>query len=178
MAKKHFKEVYNRIANAEIGSVISTMHEAGIECNSSIESMLRDMGHEQGKVWERIFDWGTCRTYIKKLAEIPEFKEPKHNIKVDDFFYNSWGWEQTNIDFYQVVKVTESTVTLRAVTSLLSSYSNEHMSGKVLPCADGFKDDKLIRKTPYYSMGKWWVPFEYGVGRFWENEEVDFSMYA
>lgn len=33
-------------------------------------------------------------------------------MKQDDIFVSSWGYEQTNVDFYEVVKVTAKTVTL------------------------------------------------------------------
>lgn len=29
-------------------------------------------------------------------------------VKVGDFFYSSWGYDQTNVDFYKVVEVTKS----------------------------------------------------------------------
>ena len=31
--------------------------------------------------------------------------KPKADIQVGDILYTSWGWEQTNIDFYQVTKL-------------------------------------------------------------------------
>lgn len=177
MAKKHITEIYQRIADATIGEIISTKR-SGIEYGSTIEDMLRTMGHQDGREYKRVFNWNTCQTYIEKLADIPMYKEPKHSIKVDDFICNTWGYEQTNVDFYQVVKVTDTSIFIRAVHSLLSSYDHQQMSGKVLPCADSFKDDKIIRKTPYYARGEWWTKFECGAGRLWKGEEVDFSRYA
>ena len=35
--------------------------------------------------------------------------------KVGDIFVSSWGYDQTNIDFYEVVKATKATVTVRAI---------------------------------------------------------------
>ena len=49
-------------------------------------------------------------------AEIKAEKVNKYGVKVGDLFYISWGYEQTNIDFYQVVKIVgESSVIVRAV---------------------------------------------------------------
>ena len=42
----------------------------------------------------------------------------KYGVKVGDVFYNSWGYEQTNIDFYEVVKLRGKTqIVLRAIAS-------------------------------------------------------------
>jgi hypothetical protein len=38
-----------------------------------------------------------------------------HGIKVGDIFYTSWGYEQTNTEFYQVTRATEASVWLRRV---------------------------------------------------------------
>lgn len=42
---------------------------------------------------------------LKETAKNLEFKNKKADIKVGDVLYTSWGWEQTNIDFYVVTKL-------------------------------------------------------------------------
>lgn len=42
----------------------------------------------------------------------------------DEFFYSSWGYEQTNIDFYKVLKRTAATVTLVAVEADITQSGN------------------------------------------------------
>lgn len=44
-----------------------------------------------------------------------EVVEP--TVKVGDFFYASWGWDQTNIDFYKVVGLTPKGVKIQHWTS-------------------------------------------------------------
>ncbi len=34
----------------------------------------------------------------------------KHTLKVGDILYSSWGYDQTNIDFYEIVRVSEKSV--------------------------------------------------------------------
>ena len=31
-------------------------------------------------------------------------EEFRRSLRVGDILYSSWGWEQTNIDFYQVIR--------------------------------------------------------------------------
>ena len=46
--------------------------------------------------------------------------------------YSSWGWEQTNIDFYRIEKRSGKFVTLIPITSDRTS-NDGHMTGKCLP---------------------------------------------
>lgn len=63
-----------------------------------------------------------------------------------EIFYNSWGFEQTNIDFYQVVKVSPKSITFRAVDKVKTYSSDISMSGKCKPFMNRFKNDKTIIK--------------------------------
>lgn len=40
-----------------------------------------------------------------------------HTVEVGAIFVANWGWEQTNIDFYQVVHVTPRTVVVQPIQS-------------------------------------------------------------
>lgn len=57
---------------------------------------------------------------------------------VGDILYSSWGYDQTNIDFYQVVKVTEKTITVKEI-SYKSEYDSS-MSGYKVPVKNAFID--------------------------------------
>ena len=35
-------------------------------------------------------------------------KKNKYGIKLGDLFYSSWGYEQTNVDFFQVIEIVGS----------------------------------------------------------------------
>lgn len=37
--------------------------------------------------------------------KVKEKPQPLHGVKVGDLFYSSWGYEQTNVDFFQVVSL-------------------------------------------------------------------------
>ena len=51
----------------------------------------------------------------KKRRE--ERKQFKHDYQIGDILYSSWGYDQTNIDFYEVVGLTAKTVTLQEIGS-------------------------------------------------------------
>lgn len=66
-----------------------------------------------------------------------------HDIKVGDIFYTSWGYDQTNIDFYEVVAVRGSRIDMKELYQ--QNVGHEGQDDKVIP-AEGpnrFKDDKI-----------------------------------
>jgi hypothetical protein len=176
--KKNASEVYGKIVNANIGELVSTRHKNGINYEYTITDALTEQGYKKGIDFDTTFDWGKCQTYIKKLAEIKPYAEPKHNIKAGDIFYNSWGYEQTNIDFYQVVSTTAKTITLRKIKGTSNDYDSYHMTGSKMPAKDSFCNAELIRKTPYLLGGEWRINFEYGAGSQWDGSPMSFSCYA
>lgn len=176
--KKNATEIYNKIVSARTGDLISTRHKNGIDYEYSITDALEQQGYKKGIAYDTIFDWAKCQTYIKKLAEIKPYQEPEHNIKVGDIFYNSWGYEQTNIDYYQVVSTTKKTITLRKIKGISNDYDSYHMTGTKTAVKDAFCSDEIIRKTPYLLDGEWRVNFEYGAGCKWDGEAMRYSCYA
>lgn len=53
---------------------------------------------------------------VSKKATKKATKANKFGVKVGDFFSASWGWEQTNVNFFQVIAlVGESSVRVREV---------------------------------------------------------------
>jgi hypothetical protein len=176
--KKCASEIYSKIVTAKIGELISVKHKNGINYEYSITDALTEQGYKKGIDFDSVFDWGRCQTYIKKLTEIRPYTEPKHNIKIGDIFYNSWGYEQTNIDFYQVVSTTAKTITLRAIKGASDDYNAYYMTGSKVAAKDNFCGDEPIRKTPYLMDGKWRISFEFGAGSQWDGSPMSYSCYA
>lgn len=69
----------------------------------------------------------------------------KHNFVVGDVLYSSWGYDQTNIDFYQVLKVTPSGVYIQRLLDETKSEPGEFMAGKCTP-----KRDESLKNTVAY----------------------------
>ena len=90
------------------------------------------------------------RLAIKKSNDEWKAKKKKENdklideVKVGDIFYASWGYEQTNIDFYQVVAKSKSMVTVKELNS--TREITGHDQGYLTPVKDSFYDDKEIKK--------------------------------
>lgn len=74
--------------------------------------------------------------------------------KIGDVFVNSWGYEQTNVDFYQVVKKTAKKLFLRKIGSRMTQ-TTSWASGYFVPVVDSFLSDEIITKCGSGSFRKW-----------------------
>lgn len=116
-----------------------------------------------------------------KTHEAAEKKAPanKFGVKVGDVFCVSWGYEQTNIDFYQVVALRGTTqAVFRRIGSEIAR-SIGFMSHMVKPVRDAWRaDETFVRtvkgdsSTPYCSHkhGLMWLTD-------WDTEHNETSYY-
>lgn len=63
------------------------------------------------------------------------------STKIGDIFVASWGYDQTNIDFYQIIDVSKSGKTVKARRIRAKHEDAGYaMSSKVTPLKDNFLD--------------------------------------
>ena len=105
---------------------------------------------------QRMFDH--CEKYLAGLARAEEFKaerkaqrateraEAVANVKEGDIYVASWGWEQTNVDAYQVVAKKGATVTLREIGLETVQDSEGFMSDHVIPVPNWFIGDEFKKR--------------------------------
>lgn len=62
----------------------------------------------------------------EKMEERKRKKEFVHSVKVGDIFYTSWGYNQTNVDFYVVTKIKGKTAELEKIGATI----DDERSGK------------------------------------------------
>jgi len=94
---------------------------------------------------------------VKRAADRKAKKDlVKNNFtnpaKVGDIYYTSWGYEQTNIDFYQVVKVSEKSVWFRAVYSNTVENAG-YMSSYVEADKDNFRGETFRTTWKHSAYG-------------------------
>lgn len=53
---------------------------------------------------------------------------------VGDILYTSWGWEQTNVDFYEVTRETKASIWVRQIHSVTTEKGP--MCGDTVPVLD------------------------------------------
>ena len=76
----------------------------------------------------------------KKAAWVP-------NIKIGDVFGTSWGWDQTNREFYEVVDIpSPKTVLLSELETRLEVDGNQAMTGRVYPQKGKYTGEKFQKR--------------------------------
>lgn len=108
----------------------------------------------------------------QKEAEARKAFDINQHFKVGDYVYNSWGYEQTNIEFYKIIALSGKTLTVQEVyikTVEGSEYSHGMAdevvaSETLIPTAEPFKlrvkvDSQgrcyICARKSHYSFHKW-----------------------
>ena len=99
-------------------------------------------------------------------------------FKPGDIIYNSWGYDQTNVDFYQVTRCTKSSVFIRPIKAEYASSAGCDMAAYVTPLKNEFTGEEIRKKIQWYD-GNAYIKFEFGGCSKWqEGQEVYCSWYA
>ena len=106
-----------------------------------------------------------------------------HGVEVGDVFACSWGWEQTNVDFYKVTKVTATQVTVVELESKAIEYDDRTMTGKRVPSNDVKENKKPIRRKIFgrksdESRPPMFKPESYSGAHLWDGKPQRFSCYG
>ena len=99
-----------------------------------------------------------------------------HTLKVGDVLSSSWGYDQTNVTFYQVTRITKASVELGTLRSSETSDGPQSMTGTKMPIVDEFAHGnrflKRVSANGYVKLSS----FEYA--RLWDGKPERFSSYA
>lgn len=76
--------------------------------------------------------------FVKQQTEAEDWKRAKretgHGLAVGDILYSSWGYEQTNVDFFEVVRVpTARSAVVRQIEQEIIESGPGYMSGTTTP---------------------------------------------
>lgn len=76
------------------------------------------------------------KEHKQRVIERRKNRNQPHTLKVGDILYSSWGYEQTNVDFYQVTKLKgKNTIEMRQIQK---SFDHGQYSDYVTPIKDSF----------------------------------------
>jgi len=111
-----------------------------------------------------------------------------HGVEIGDIFYTSWGYDQTNIDFFEVVAVTEKMATVKPIREKRTETGwlrgeTEPMPGEYIT-GNGYRYESIKTKTENYGINGNHIPqlnnadghnhagFKYDGGK------IDYTAYA
>lgn len=111
---------------------------------------------------EDIFAWFTGGESVKKPKTVAKPKpaiprqsktvqviKNKAGVKVGDVFYTSWGYDQTNVDFYQVIAITEGGCYIRPIGGGIDEKKSYRGADYVYPILNKWNSrDSFINDSP------------------------------
>lgn len=105
-----------------------------------------------------------------KQDRIDERKNFQHNLKEGDILYASWGYDQTNVDFYQVKEVIGKSVVIQGIQSKI--VAERQQSNQVVPVPNAFHGQPM-KKIPGGSGGSPSVKLtSYSSARLWDGKPL------
>lgn len=110
----------------------------------------------------------------RKAKEAAERASFVTGFMVGDVIHYSWGYEQTNPEFYQVIEVKGKSVVIRRIkqeTATGSEFSHG-MAENRLPVFDAFIGEPIRKVVRPGSDGRGLLSFDFGVGSFWGNQQT------
>jgi hypothetical protein len=129
-----------------------------------------------------IKDWleGLQRRYAEKLRYQEARKNFVNNFKVGDIVYDSWGYDQTNIDFYQVIEVKPKSVVIRRLKQ--TTTEDSFMSGLTFPLVNEFDGEPILKKLVGHPSDNGTavgiIKSNYGWFNMWDGQPKRCSWYA
>jgi len=103
--------------------------------------------NNEARVDKTINDYAESRRsqLESKAKRKKERQEYKHDYQEGDFLVASWGYDQTNIDFYQVTEVGEKSIVIREVAKKVVKESRG--ADYVVPVKNKFTDKKMKKRV-------------------------------
>lgn len=95
----------------------------------------------------------------KMKAEWKAERSKPHDFQVGEIIVNSWGYDQTNVDYYEIVKTSSNFVWLRPIAGTVKETG--FMCGESRPCPGQYTSTEV---TQHKADARGWVNFEYGSG--------------
>lgn len=90
----------------------------------------------------------------ERLRELRQRAKSQYQnpYKGGDILHHSWGYDQTNCDFYQVVEVKNASVVLRKIAAETVPGSEGFMCEKLMPVKDAFieKATQALTKSDHH----------------------------
>ncbi|MEO4090734.1 hypothetical protein ABH307_00415 [Acinetobacter pittii] len=106
---------------------------------SSIDNLKKSVKHYMEK------ELAVAKVKIERKEQSKKSAEEfKAKIEVGTILYTSWGYEQTNVEFYQVIEVKGSKVKLKELKQM--SVAKHYMSEDVAPKPNEFLDDEVLER--------------------------------
>ena len=151
-------------------SVDRTAQRLNEEINKSkkIGAASSKVNARKGKSTEMHTDTKSHNVNIRVVSGMP--------ISQGDYLVSTWGYDQTNVDFYYVTKISKGSAYIIPASQKIVEYGDTQ--GRVIPKEPNFNATPVRRKIKKYSGGEYIKLNTFSIARKWEGNPVWYSSYA
>lgn len=102
------------------------------------------------------------------------------DVQIGHIFRYSWGYDQTNIQYFQVIAKHGQNVTVHEIAQSVVPDSQGFMSEQVEPRIGHFIDNErpMVKRLQFLDSGKAYLSFPYGWCELWRGGSSYASHYA
>ena len=118
----------------------------------------------------------SSQTVVIASSEVTKVEKPVPTVKVGDIFVSSWGYDQTNIDFYKVLSVKNKTAVLTEIGQK-RNYTG-HMNGECVPDPTVVGRKLLTKRIQSYQDRPYFKIASYASAYPWDGKVEHFSEWA
>jgi len=111
-------------------------------------------------------------TTKNNLKEVPQL----NSVKINDIFYSSWGYDQTNIDFYQVIEVLPNSVKVVSIGED-RTYTGP-MQGNCVPNLSAKGTKVITKRLNFYNNKPSFKIASYASAYPWNGQPMNFTEWA
>lgn len=99
-------------------------------------------------------------------------------VKVGDIFVSTWGYDQTNVDFYEVVGLTGASVKVRPIASQTHGTPTLWAQRDVMPVPGQYTGEVMTKRIQNYSDVPSFTLSSYSDAYLWDGKPVHETSYA
>ena len=130
------------------------------------------------------------REYLRNPAKVKAYRDEQaakrkgfvHGYKVGAVLHYSWGYEQTNCEFFQIIATTPGTITMREIAQKAEpgSQISHGMAENRLAVPNRFHDksEPITKRVQYSESGPGSVPMKHGRAGLWDGRPRYCSWYV
>lgn len=115
------------------------------------------------------------RARAKMMTERKAEQSTNHTLKVGDILVSSWGYDQTNIDFYQVIRVVSPKSVEICAIEAKSGPEDGFMTAHCVANKDAFKGKAMIKRANHTNSVR---IASYAHASPWNGKAERYSWYA
>lgn len=148
------------------------------ELREDFTSYCEELGEAMSeKYWAKTMEYFHSRfkleKELEKLTQVAQVPTPSGEWEKGAILVSTWGYDQTNVDFYQVTRTSDHSIWARPIGQV--TISETRAGAEVMPVPSQFTGKEFRRRRPvmgYINSG------DHGLARLWSGEPVRSSSYA